>query len=294
MQVDILEHVSAFTSLGIRFWDAALNRPVAQRLSVSARPLDDPAARAVPAFRTLSGIEAMMGLPGLRAIEQADPDVGSPATRSFVVEVADVGGTFLPVAFTVDLPLPYRGLFLGPTAGSPIAQPGFLLFSAPQRRRPGWLAAVRGELALAADEDRPAAHAVVSIADPDGAEWNGIADAEGRFAVLLPWPAPAATLAGSPGTGGGQPLAGQSWDLTLRVAHGPGALPPLPGTILPDYGAILAQAPADLWADPPGAGSPSAPDWTGRLDFGAELTVRTAGLSRLLVGPGPASPPSSP
>lgn len=56
MQVDILERVSAFTSLGIRFWDAALDRPVAERLSVSARPLQNPAARAVRAFRTLSGV----------------------------------------------------------------------------------------------------------------------------------------------------------------------------------------------------------------------------------------------
>jgi hypothetical protein len=289
MQVEILERVTSFTSLGIRFWDVALDRPVAEDLAVVAWPLEDSMARPVRAFRTRSGVYALMGLPGLAAVERGNADAGSPGGRGFLVEVADPAGTYLPVAFAIDLPLPYRDVFLGPNAGSPAEQPGFLLMSAPQRRRPSWIGAVRGELALAADR-RLAAHAVVTVRDPDGAAWSGIADAAGRFAVFVPWPEPEATASASPGIGGGQPLAGQSWELEISVSHGPEPLPPLPGSELPDYGAILEQAPAVVWTDPPGAGAPPGPDWTGRLEFGGELVPRTRGLSQLLIGPAPASP----
>lgn len=294
MRVDILERVTAFTTLGIRFWDAALDRPVVESLMVTARPVDDPVtSRPVRAFRTISGVYALMGLPGLAAVEHATGDIGSPPTRGFIVTVSDPGSTFLPIAFTVDLPLPYRGLFLGPGTGSSPEPSGFLVVSAPQRRTPVGMAAVRGELALAAT-GAPAAHTVVTVTDPDGGEWQGVADTEGRFCVLLPWPEPVVALGGSPGTGGGQPLAGQSWSLTIEAACTSVPLPILPGTTLPDYGAILAQPPTDIWADAPGSGGMPASDWTGQLDYGAELVPRTTGLSKLLVGPAPVSPPSSP
>ena len=292
MTVEIIERDSRFAPLGIRFWDAALDRAAEEPIVALAFPAGAPFATPVRGRRTLSGAHAFLGLPGMGAVERgvgADPGSppGSPpATRPYVVQVADPSGTHLPIAFGLDLPLPYRGLFLGPGAGSPVAQPGFLLFPAPTRRRPGWLAAVRGEIGRA-DGTGPAAHAVVEVEDPDGAVWTGICDAQGRFAVLLPWPAPAVAPAGPPGVGGGAPLSGQVWDLTVSVRFDPDGLPLLPGAGLPDLGDVLAQSAASVWADAPGEGGAPAPDWTGRLEQGEELVPRTAGSSRLLAGPAP-------
>lgn len=296
MSVRILERDPRYAAFGVRFWDGALDRAAEEPIVVTARPADDPFATPVRAGRTLSGAHAFLGLPGLAsaergggALDPGSPPASPPPTRPFVVEVRDPGGTHLPVAFSVDLPLPYRGLFLGPGAGSPAAQPGFLLFPAPTRRRPGWLAAVRGELARA-DGSGPAAHALVEVEDPDGAVWHGIADAAGRYAVLLPWPAPAVAPPGSPGLGGGVPVSAQGWDLTVSVRLAPAPLPVLAGTDLPDLADILTQPPAEIWAMAPGDGGAAEADWIGPLDQGEELTPRTDGLSHLLVGPAPGSP----
>lgn len=285
MRVEILERVSAFTTLGIRFWDAALDRPVeSARLIVSARPANRPEARPVRAFRTASGVYALMGLPGLRRVETMAEDAPA-APRRFVVEVDDPSGTFLSLAFAVELPLPYRGVLLGPEAGSP-AQPGFMLVPAPTRRAPAGHAVVRGELARAAD-GRPAAHAVVAATDPDGGVAEGVADAAGRFALLLPWPAPALPATASPGVGGAASVGAQGWDVAVSARLATPGPAPIPGFDRPDWGEVLAQPAADVWPAAPSAGGAPAPAWTGRLEAGADLVVRTAGLSRLLVGPPP-------
>lgn len=303
--VRVLETLGTFTPLGIRFWDPALDDQVRDELRVRAWP--DPGLRPVTAaFRTAADIYAFRGLPGLRSLETpattaadgAGPAPSPPAGRRFVVEVEDARRRFLPAAFSVELPLPYRGLFLVGAAesgggGSPAgAVPrGFLLHSAPSRPCPPWLAAVRGELAER-DGGAPAAHAVVRVLIPGEPAWHGLADAEGRFAVLLPWPTLTAGLGGSP-AGSEGPLSGRAWSVRVEVLYEPGRREALPGTAVPDSLSVLRQGAAGVWPEDPAAGGVEETGWDGELAYGRELAVRTGGLARLLVSPR-VSPPSPP
>jgi hypothetical protein len=293
--VRVLETLGTFTPLGIRFWDPALDDQVRDELRVRAWP--DPGLRPVTAaFRTASDIYAFRGLPGLRALEMPEtPPAGSvgmasppspPTPRRFVVEVEDARRRFLPAAFSVELPLPYRGLFLvGAGSGSP-AEPvprGFLLHSAPSRPCPPWLAAVRGELAER-DGGAPAAHAVVRVLIPGEPAWHGLADAGGRFAVLLPWPTLTAGLGGSP-AGSEGPLSARAWSVRVEVLYEPGRREALPGTAVPDSLSVLRQGAAGVWPEDPATGGVEETGWDGELAYGRELAVRTEGLARLLVSP---------
>lgn len=294
--VRVLETLGTFTPLGIRFWDPVLDTQVRDELLVRAWP--DPGLRPVTAaFRTASDVYAFRGLPGLRALEtppasgSQEPPESPPAGRRFVVEVEDARRRFLPAAFAVELPLPYRGLFLvGAGSGSP-AEPvprGFLLHSAPSRPCPPWLAAVRGELAER-DGGAPAAHAVVRVLIPGEPVWHGLADAEGRFAALLPWPTLAEGLGGSP-AGSQGPLSARSWSVRVEVLYEPGRREALPGTAVPDSLSVLRQGAAGVWPVGPDDGGAEETGWDGELAYGGELVVRTEGLARLLVTPR-ASPP---
>src|SRR5690242_8026491 len=119
-----LETTRVFTTLGIQFWDFALDQPVDNGLLVTAyRP--DTQYRPTPAFRTASGVYAFQGLPGLHDVEypqdNAAPPASPPKTLNFVITVEDTSGRFLRTLFGIDLPLPYRGIFLSKLSGSPPA-----------------------------------------------------------------------------------------------------------------------------------------------------------------------------
>ncbi|MDA8018135.1 MAG: hypothetical protein MPN21_11875 [Thermoanaerobaculia bacterium] len=288
----VLEELTVFTPLGIRFWDPVLDGQVRDSLKVEAWPVPGlrPVARAQ---RTGSDIYAFHGLPGLLAVEYQLPEASQPsppAPRPFVVRVIDTARRFLPVAFRVELPLPYRGVFLGASASSPIesSPSGFLLFSSATRVRPPWLGAVRGELVDRVSGE-PVANALVRV-DVDGEPSRyGLADETGRFAVFLPYPPPVDMLSGSP-PGGTPPLGDRTFPITLTVHSVGGGLSPLPGADLPDYGELLRQLPASVWPVAPDDGGVAEPQWHGDLRWGRELVVRTAGDSRLLITPA-ASPP---
>jgi hypothetical protein len=292
-----LEEIAIFTPLGIRFWDPALETQVRAGLAVSAWPR--PALRPrVPAYRTASDVYAFARLPGLLAVENLLPaDGGSPPAspperRPFVVEVDDSERRYLPVAFGVELPLAERGLFLSRPPGSPAepAPPGFFLFSAATRTVPGWLGVVRGEL-WDRVHARPAAHALVEVAvEGADAAAHGLADAAGRFAVVLAYPPLPGGLTSSPPPASPAFPSARSWGLALQVFYQPGDQRPLPGTTLPDYASVLAQEPARVWPTRPEDGGVEAPEWLGELTLGRELLVRTTGLSTLLVSPAPSSP----
>jgi len=290
--VRVLEVALTFTPLGIRFWDPVLDAQVRDELRVRAWP--DPGLRpVVEAFRTASDVYAFRNLPGMRAVEtpvpQAAPAGSPPSGRRFVVEAEDARRRFLPVAFAVDLPLPYRGLFLTGFEGSPTEEVprGFLLHSAPSRPCPPWLAAVRGE--LAERTGAPVAHAVVRVLIPGEPVWHGLSDAEGRFAVLLPWPTLVEALGGSP-PGSKGPLAARSWSVRVEVLAEPGRREALPGSAIPDCLSLLRQGAAGVWPVQPAEGGTEETEWTGELLYGGELVVRTEGLARLLVSPRLSSP----
>ena len=291
--VRVLERGETFTALGLRFWDAALDAQVRDGLIVTARPAIAARTQVRRARLTQSGVYAFHALPGLVEIEHGFGDLaGSPAfSRRYVVEVADAERRFAEMAFQVTLPLPYRGLFLvGDATGSPAeAPPGVLLYSAATRRRPTWFGAVRGELADAAT-GAPRGHALLEATDPQGDVWHGVADAEGRFAIWLPYPSIEATPAGSPSEAPGLPVSGREWTVGLRAFHSPGDWRALPGTAIPDYQSVFEQTPVELWDAPPDAGGSAAAEWTGVLRFGRETTARSGESSKLLAGPETTSP----
>ena len=280
-----LETLTTFTHLGIRFWDVVLDKQITHGLSVIAWPLSIP-GRLTPASRTQSGIYAFHHLPGMRRWEQAtveeilavDPD---DKTR-FVIAVNDRQRRYFPVVFTVDLPLPYLGIFPTAVPTSPLATtyPGFYLFSAPTRSVMPGLAVLRAQL-VETNSEQPAAYAVLE-ADVQGETWYGLSDARGIATILFPYPLFTSTLGASPP--GGPPLSEQQWTVTLRARYEPTTQTVLPGATLPTLNSLFAQTAASLWPTPTGT---AVPQLTFTLIFGQELVLQTGTLSTLWVSPGP-------
>lgn len=294
--VRVIEVVGAFTPLGIRFWDSVVDAQVRDGLVVTARPFSTATTRPrATAYRTRSDIYAFGHLSGLEDFEnrRLDPLEDSSPTRRrpFIIEVSDTQGRYLDVAFRTDLPLPYRGLFLTDELSSPsLSVPqGFFLYSAPSRIQPAWLASVRGQL-VDAGTGTAAAYALIQVNDPDGNRWFGISDASGMWVVSMAYPTIAGGFVGSPLIGGEAPLQTRTWELRISVRYSPGSLERLPFTAVPDYYSILSQTGGTVWPLNPASGGAPTPDLTGALEYGRALTVRTEGLSELLVRPELTSP----
>jgi hypothetical protein len=286
----MLEELTNFCTLGLRFWDAVTDAQIRGGLRVRLWP-EAALYPVVEAGRTYSDIYAFHRVPGLGAVERPvdsrDGLAGSPASVPFVLEVTDLERRFVPNAIGLSLPLPHRGLFLTQLPGSPVpATPGFYLFSAPTRNRAANIAVVRGEL-VDTDVRQGAAHALVMAELPGEDPVYGVADADGAFALHFPYP----TLPGglrpldaSPPGPLGPPMAERSWQLRVSVFYQPELLVSLPGTELPDVRNIFRQARAGLLLE---SNSPSiaADQWSGTLDFGGEVVVRTEAMSALEVVP---------
>ncbi len=108
---------------------------------------------------------------------------------------------------------------------------------------------------------RPAAWAAIELYDDLMLVARGIADAEGRIALLFPYPpprsfAPGSPLGsplGSPPVATGPPLTEQVWILRARAIYAPplSSPPNSSGTqaTLPDLRYTLSQPEANIWAD---------------------------------------------
>lgn len=296
MDMRVLEELEVFTPLGLRFWDGTFDRAIVDGLEVRAWPAQRP-AKLCRATRTRSNVYTFRWLPGMRPIEHKRPDPdffdGSPQRRrAFVVAVEDVHERFLPVAFTVELPLPYRGVFLARTESSPVepAPPGVYLFSSPTRSLGERLIAVRGTL-RDADRGGPAAWAMVRVDAPHGRVFHGLADAKGRFAIAFPYPSLAEGFGGSPASfGNGTPMGERGWDITVRVFYEPARLTHVPGTSIPEYRSILDQRQGGLWNTLPSPSDAPQPERGLRLSFGQPLVLRTGEAPEQLVSAAPASP----
>ena len=275
----VIEEVSVLAPLGIRFWDPVQDAQIRAGLEVIARPAGSPGPTH-QAFRTGSDIYAFHNL-GVRA-----PLTSPPATSPFVVEISDRERRYLPVAFDVDLPLPYSGVFLTGNGDSPPGSgpAGFYLYSAPTRSGASGLGVIRGEL-FDLVGDRPAAHAVVRIVLPGQGSRHGVADSAGRFAVVFPYPAFEESLASSPGGGEATPVSQRTWDFDLEVFYDPATHQALSGTSIPEYSSILGQPQGRLWVNEPASpvDAEAVQQWPGSLRFGRELVVKTEGHSQLLV-----------
>jgi hypothetical protein len=288
-----VETLTRVTPLGIRFWDAAAARPVREGLRVRAWP-EGAAGPGTTAFRTVSGVYAFHGLPGLEALEWGetpfDPLAEPLRQERYVVSVEDLGGRFVPVAFVVDLPRRERGVYPPAESGSlpEAVVPGFVLFSAPARAVPAGAAAVRAHLEDALTRE-PAAHAVLEV-EVEGEVWLGLADASGAVAVCFPTPPFRHALSGS-FPAGGTPLHEHAWTATARLRYAPASVVVAPEVRLPLLGSVSDQAAGLLYAEPPGSlADPPLDALDLTLVYGRETVLRTAGLSTLLVEPAPSLP----
>lgn len=285
MDYQFMERVSHKTLLGIRFWDVALGAPVSDGLQVSLYP-QSYTRKKIPAFRTRSGVYAFTSIPGMISFEtQAESTIASPpVTHAFIVEVQDTQKRFSPAAFTVELPLPYNGLFLvDDNNSSPALTPrGFNLYSSPQRISAPQFTFLRGEL-IDRNTELPASHAVVRVENQQGLQWYGIADAEGKFAVMMPYPLLHIAFGSSPPTSDGVRLSERSWSVTVAVLYEPLNLTQLPGSDLPEYSSILSQGQAFLYTESPDTDIGESSELPAELVYGRDVVITTAGFSELYV-----------
>jgi hypothetical protein len=243
----VIESAVLQTALGIRFWDAALNRPVNGGLMVKAQRLNADGSRRVgrpvTARPNLSGVYVFSGLhPDERSA--LDP---LPPHRA-LVNVTDPLKRYLPAAFVVNIP--FRGVFKGrggwlvrplmlPTP-APGSEPGVYLFSAPNRAIPaGWTAVYATIVVGESASPPPAAWAVlrVSTQGPSSISW-GMADQDGRLMLPLPYPALPQPVNDDPLP----PLREQVFRLQAEVLYEPAQQVTRRGSPAPDLDRLLGQA----------------------------------------------------
>ena len=255
----ILDRVIITAPLGVQFWDVVQNVPVADGLNVIAFPPDSPTRR-TGGIANASGVYVFHQLPGL-----------GPNPRTFVLQVQDPAGRFLPWQF--DLLAPQRGLAAFPCGSLPDG-PGIPLYPAPTRQEPAGMAIVRAQL-LDTMTGGAAAWAVVDLHLNGLLLARGVSDAAGRVVMFFAYPEPAGFSAGSPPANGGRALVDQVWNLGISAAYVGAQM----ATSTPDLCATLAQPPAMLWAD----ALQTQPLTQLNLQFGQTLTVRSGALPGLLI-----------
>jgi hypothetical protein len=274
--VAVLERISIVTPLAVRFRDEATLKFFSDGLSAVAYPLNDPEL-ATNGVVNRAGIFVFRNLPGLRDTERGSGDAdfwtANPPRFDFVLEVRDAAGRFLP--WSLRIKLPQRRL-LGLGLASPVASPpgfqiggetAFLpLYSAASRPVPEGMGVLRTEL-WDAGADQPAAWALVEARAGEQRAVAGMADADGRVMLPLPYPKPVVTLGsplGSPLAGGG-PITQQSWPVTFTVRY----RRRVPAPRVPDLVDVLTQRPATAWQE-----TSRATPWTSAtLRFGRELVL---------------------
>lgn len=278
VDVRIRERVARQAPFGLRLWDVACATHIAEGLEIDVAVRGRPEA-STRAFVNPSGIYCASDVPGLRRFElddTADPAAWSAALRPYRVEVRDPQDRFLPFAFDADLPV--RGLFdrlmpaMSPphllASPSPLTIDGVPLFSSASRPVPEPFAAVRAQLREFGTE-RPAAWCLVTVSVEASVCGIGLADREGRVAVLFPYPdRPRPTLASPP------PATNDfRWNVELTAYYVPGP-PAAPAPAVADLAAVLAQvnSPRPLFHS---LASPPQPLPPLPLDYRVPLTVRT-------------------
>lgn len=268
----VLERITRVTPIGIRFWDEVSTRVISDGLVVEVYAKGEPERRLAAGPNSV-GVFVLPRLPGPRdpAFELGTGEAAfwqNVQPRPHVIEVSDRNGHFQP--FTIDQPLPARGLAVPPCL-RPMKPPAEAvpLFSAPARPVPEGMAVLRADLMHVPQPGKPvpASWAVLEVLVAGQAPVRGVADCEGRVAVIFPYPEPLSGPArpASPPHSSRQPLRDQEWTVRLEAFYDPVA----PAPSIPDLCRTLAQRPAMLWGDSNGVRP--LPDQT--LHFGRESIV---------------------
>lgn len=255
-EVRIVEELVHSAPLGVRCWDATLDRPVTDGLVVRATPATGGAT--TTARRSSSGVYGFASLPTTRPAERRPVDA-FPAPTTYLVDIADRRGRFLPMR--VELPVP--SVFPQP---EPV-----VLFSAPDRPRPDGFGAVRASLriedtsipAASGRRERAAAWAMVTV-DVGGVEHVGLAGRSGEAVVFVPFDRFVVGVAPEH----------QALDATLAVRFDPAR----PDDPLPLFADITAQPVRGH-----GEGPAFRPDHTFPVAPAADITLTSPGRSELML-----------
>jgi hypothetical protein len=286
------DRITSVALFGARFVDTATGAPVAEGLTVTLFASARPEARA-DAFVTRGGMFARERVPGFGTLDVGSgveivPDLGAgdkaywekvaAADRPYVVEVRDQLGCFLPVSFRTTIPTPGPFGTGGPASGLPEARK---LFSAPARLAPPSTAVLRAELRERKSADypdgRPLKHALFIVECGGKPVGTGVADGDGRAAVMFSYPEP-------PPSSPGSPKNLFCWPISVKVYHAGLAAPAADRpSKLPDVEDLLAQEKDSLRLKvfkslPP---DPVEELDVLKLELGQELVLRTAGWSCL-------------
>ena len=303
--VRVLDRWVTRTQLGMRLWDAQLDRPVSAGVSAVAY---DEAGRHGPvrAVRGPSGILSFHGLPGMRDLEYPAADDATTSSSSsgkmFVVSAVDLERRFLPMVFRVRLPiaggLVGGGVFRPPPTSPPAGNGGgaACLYSAPTRPAPGHVATVRAHL-WDLTSDRGAGHAVVLLSIGTRTT-TGVADEAGNVLIIMPYP-PVDLLSVTPPPGS---VDEQTWPVHVRVQYSPDRLTyPLAARLgseselgrTPNLKTVLQdQRDATIYpAEPSATPTGGVPVLERNLEYGRTLVLKsspadpTKDTSRLFIQP---------
>lgn len=279
----LLERQRLTAPLGVRFWDVAIGASVSSGLRVWAYPNSDP-RRSTQASPNRSGTYVLHHASDLTnfemGVDSSEFTDASPARRRFTVEVSDEQRRFLPVKFAADLPC--KGLFKWQTTVErapldlPNDSPSVPLYSSILRTAPAGMAVLRAELYEAPSQEindvritKPAAWAMLEARSGGRLLSRGIADEQGRVALILAYPAPhdsISSFSSSPAVAftAGLPFLQQEWTIQLQAYYEPTVLssPPAPfspprplgfssnaETSVPNLSNILEQSPVSLFLD---------------------------------------------
>jgi hypothetical protein len=286
-QILKLDRLTKVAPLGLRFCDLSSGTLIGDGLDVRVYASGNPATK-VSALANRRGVYVVHHAPGLRDLEHGEGNEEfwqNVTAKNFVIEVNDIERRFQPFQFTASLPV--RGVYkwVGPVFSSPPTPVESIpLYSSPVRSVPAGMAVVRADLWDAAS-DTAASWAVMEATLSDRVIARGIADEQGRIALIFPYPAPRpfsissppASPLGSPPTATSAPLTEQVWPIGLRAFYTPERpllSPPNPlptNRELPELRFTLSQPEATIWAD----AAISEPLLEASLRYGHELVLQS-------------------
>lgn len=280
----VIEKLSLVAPLGVCFHDAATGERISDGLNVSVYPATIRAAKnRMSAFPNRSGVYVLQKAYGLENFANGEGDAefweNNLPQKLYVVEVFDTERRFQPFRFTVELPV--RGIYKWeniPPVSPNKTLSSIPLYSTPTRKVLGGMAVIRAELQQI--DGVPASWAVLEARFDGNLVARGIADRDGRIALIFPALSPQSNpFVSPPATATRISLAEQKWLLDLTIKYEPNIFRTSPPVLsgdgeeetFPDLRLVLAQAEGTLWAD---AGQTEEYE-TAELYFGKELILRS-------------------
>jgi hypothetical protein len=287
-----LDRLTLVAPLGLRFCDFSSGAFVGDGLDVQAYPSGSPRTR-VAARANRKGVyvlhqPVLRRAPGPRALEDEGAQdfwTTVPPPGNFVIEVNDNERRFQPFQFIASVPT--KGIYNWEDVlpSSPLTDwQSIPLYSSPVRSVPAGMAVLRADL-WDASLNVAASWAVLEASMNNRIIARGIADEQGRIALIFPYPPPRAFAIGSPPASplssppaaSGLPLTEQVWPLRLRALYTPERPVTSPpnslGTKyeLPDLRFTLSQPEATIWAN----AERTEPLLEASLHYGQELVLKS-------------------